>query len=107
MRSEKKRAYQANIIERLKSSNKDLREEIEACRREIRYKNSLLDQVEKDLAALKQRYEEYMFGYAERVEELAEAKNEYEQASAKMKMLIRRYEKEAKCQIERIRKAVV
>lgn len=95
------------MIERLKSDNKDLREEIEACRREIRYKDSLLAQAEKELTSLRQRYEEYMFGYAERVEELVEAKKEYEQASAEMKMLMHRYEKEAKDKIERIRKAVV
>ena len=107
MRSEKKGAYQANLIERLKSGNKDLEREIEACRREIRYKDSLLAQAEKELAALKRRYEEYMSGYAERVEELAEAKREYEKASAEMKALIRRYKKEAEEEIERIRKAVV
>ena len=95
------------MIERLKSGNKDLEQEIEACRRELRYKDSLLAQAEKEITALKQRYEEYMFGYAERVEELTEAKKEYEKAAAEMRALMHKYEKEAKEEIERIRKAVV
>ena len=94
------------MIERLKGGNRDLEQEIEACRREIRYKDSLLAQAEKNLDTLKRRFEEYMFQYAERVEALAEAKKEYEHASAEMKALIYAYQKEAEAGIERIRRAV-
>lgn len=106
MRSEKKLAYQAGKIEKLSEEIKELQMELTAYRQEMKYKDSLLMQSEKEFEELKRRFEEYLFGYSERVERLTEAQMEYEQATAEVRALMKRYKKEAEENLRMIREAV-
>ena len=106
MNGENKISYQEAIIEKLNGENKDLRAELEVCKREIDSKKTMLTQTEKMFGDLKKQYEQYLFWYSERVEELTEAKLEYERAAAELRALMDKYKAEAKRNIERIRRAV-
>lgn len=81
----KKTAYQAAALERLRDENKELQGELRAAEAELRRRDRMIEDGARAYDELKQRFEQYLFGYSERAEALEEAEREYRAAAAEAK----------------------
>lgn len=106
MKNENRLAYQSNQIEKLKDENKELQAELTASRQEIKYKDAIIRQAEKEISELKARFERYLYEYSERVEQLTEAQLEYARATAEVRDLMKKYQKEAEANLKRMQEEV-
>ena len=91
-------------MSRLRKENSELRDRLREKELELDGARQTIEEMDGEYQKLLKQYDEYLFYYSERIEEAAEAKMAYEQATERLRNLIRRYQKEAEQWISAIKK---
>lgn len=63
-----------------------------------------IEEMGKEYQKLLDQYYSYLFGYSERIEEVAEARMAYEEETEKLRQMIRQYQKEAEAWLTAMKK---
>lgn len=99
----RKKDYNEKIPKSVISKVDDQEKEIQRLTQVIAQKDITIKNLERQNTDLKEKYESYINGYAERVEALAEAEREYKKAVADARSLMASYKAKAEAQIEEMR----
>lgn len=91
----KKYARQEGEVSRLRRDNSELRDRLKENELEMAGMRQTIEEMGKEYQKLLDQYEDYLFSYSERIEEVAEAKMVYEAETERLRLLIRQYQKEA------------
>lgn len=95
----RKKDYNEKIPKSVISKVDDQEKEIQRLTQVIAQKDITIKNLERQNTDLKEKYESYINGYAERVEALAEAEREYKKAAIDARNLMARYKAKAEAQI--------
>ena len=90
-----KYAYADGEISRLRRENSELRDALRDKELELDGARQTIEEREQEYQNLLDQYDRMLFDYSERIEEVAEAKMVYEAEAERLRLLIRKYQKEA------------
>ena len=99
-----KYAYADGEISRLRRENSELRDALRDKELELDGARQTIEEKEQAYQNLLDQYDRMLFDYSERIEEVAEAKMVYEAEAERLRLLIRKYQKEADEWISAIKK---
>ena len=100
----KKYARQEEEVSRLRRENSELCDQLREKELELDGARSTIEEMGEEYQKLLDQYEDYLFSYSERIEEVAEAKMVYEAETERLRLLIRQYQKEAELWMSAMKK---
>ena len=95
MRDVGKYTYADGEISRLRRENSELRDALRDKELELDGARQTIEEMGQAYQSLLDQYDRTLFDYSERIEEVAEAKMVYEAEAERLRLLIRKYQKEA------------
>ena len=99
-----KYAYADGEISRLRRENSELRDALRDKELELDGARQTIEEKEQAYQNLLDQYDRMLFDYSEQIEEVAEAKMVYEAEAERLRLLIRKYQKEAEEWISAMKK---
>lgn len=103
MRGTKKAAYQAEVITKLRNEIRELQSELKSTELALQHKDKVIEAKEQAFRALKNKYEEYIAGYAEKVMALEKAEAEYKTAAVEARIMQKTFRDEFEKEIAAVR----
>ena len=95
MRDVGKYTHADGELSRLRRENGELRDKIRDKELELDGARATIEEMGQEYQRLLDQYDRTLFDYSERIEEIAEAKMVYEAEAERLRLLIRKYQKEA------------
>lgn len=99
-----KYAYADGEISRLRRENSELRDALRNKELELDGARQTIEEMGQEYQSLLDQYDRTLFDYSEQIEEVAEAKMVYEAEAERLRLLIRKYQKEAEEWISAMKK---
>lgn len=104
MRDVRKYAQADGEVTRLRRENSELRDSLHEKELELDGARQTIEEMGKEYQELLDQYDRTLFEYSEEIEHVAEARMVYEAEAEKLRLLIRRYQKEAEAWLSAMKK---